>query len=1042
MGQLLKLSASPYMTFLRSFLTPWTAETADTFHSGQVQRVYCRVNPFQPKMRYIGRHFGPQHLRDDNALVNTSRAHTLPRAKTLYNQRLSAKYGGAGMFIDMPVFFCGPTATVIDTHRIEQRFANQFGTMQGTDEFKFKHANKCAQKTPRRRPVQRLRFGRQKKHDVQATNCHTRPTIYSTADRSSADFCAILRHIGATTTNEVRVRVDCHPCDFTNIAQAKHRFGATSIAITFTDDLHIVTTVARWAKVVRMVNNPIGYEKVRYIDVLDVKIRNMQQSPYETAMQVGKHPHSSRRLAREVCYNDLVLIWRAARSIPDRRIKMRAEEQLLSISKKKFKVSLKAQATIAVPASVRFPTHLIAQAGKSLLKRIANQNPEVHDPVCRMLRSIRVTRSRAQTVGGTLINNIGACQDFDPNHPPDCTCKAFPKGWRRTRQFEGHFCILSSEYDGPGQTALHGSHKSPFEIEATDIYAELTRSLWKMVRTLPLYLQTTVQAEDLQSIVKQTVIRSKQLVHDARSSSRSDSSTVVQKRDVIAAKNFLQRKGAVVSAVDKGAGLLCIMCPVVNWQIMRQAWPNEPHRCTVICPANATAVESEQIETEIIAGHAKEFHAKNWQRIATLSGIDSNGKTQSDLLPRGYANPKLKSIRAALPGRSATNKIKGRPISPHTRHPLKNVYNRVAAAHHFLLTQINTQRVTRLWDTASYVTRLRDETESLQHTHSARGGGQLKFLYRFGDLDGMYTDLSFKRMSESLRSNIARVRESTSNTTERKYPLRNLDRLCVGRSKSEPGHRVCTLGPAYNHAEQVEIRFTDLTDVCDYSNHTSIMRVGREIRRYLQGTPMGEQGSCAKANGVCLDDELRIDAAREAEFGDSERNLSLAFVDDKHARVAYDDILWSRESAQQYIDLLMTYSAPLKMVIEPITRDIEFLETLTVYPIANGVGAYAKHKDRPWDNCNSYRIARGGVSGMRRVQTATATGTFMRILDNCTNESDAAIAISKELYKRCSAVPGCWIHRRQRHYRNWRNRTQKTETKNANALVFTNVSTL
>ena len=52
--------------------------------------------------------------------------------------------------------------------------------------------------------------------------------------------------------------------------------------------------------------------------------------------------------------------------------------------------------------------------------------------------------------------------------------------------------------------------------------------------------------------------------------------------------------------------------------------------------------------------------------------------------------------------------------------------------------------------------------------HTARGGGQLKFLYRFGDLEGMYTDLSFKRMSESLRNNIARVRDSASNTNERK----------------------------------------------------------------------------------------------------------------------------------------------------------------------------------------------------------------------------------------------------------------------------------
>ena len=53
-----------------------------------------------------------------------------------------------------------------------------------------------------------------------------------------------------------------------------------------------------------------------------------------------------------------------------------------------------------------------------------------------------------------------------------------------------------------------------------------------------------------------------------------------------------------------------------------------------------------------------------------------------------------------------------------------------------------------------------------------------------------------------------------------------------------------------------------------------------------------------------VDDELTIDAAR----CDSERNLSLAFVDDKHAHVAYDDVKWSKASAEAYIEELMKYS--------------------------------------------------------------------------------------------------------------------------------------
>ena len=36
---------------------------------------------------------------------------------------------------------------------------------------------------------------------------------------------------------------------------------------------------------------------------------------------------------------------------------------------------------------------------------------------------------------------------------------------------------------------------------------------------------------------------------------------------------------------------------------------------------------------------------------------------------------------------------------------------------------------------------------------------------------------------------------------------------------------------------------------------------------------------------------------------------------------------------------------------------------------------------------------------MKRVQSATATGTFMRILDNCTHECDVAIAITNEMHE-------------------------------------------
>ena len=59
--------------------------------------------------------------------------------------------------------------------------------------------------------------------------------------------------------------------------------------------------------------------------------------------------------------------------------------------------------------------------------------------------------------------------------------------------------------------------------------------------------------------------------------------------------------------------------------------------------------------------------------------------------------------------------------------------------------------------------------------------------------------------------------------------------------------------------------------------------------------------------------------------------------------------------------MLMTYSAPLTMVIESISRLTEFLETITVYPLDNGVGAFAKHRNRSWDlRHSSLFLPRGG----------------------------------------------------------------------------------
>jgi hypothetical protein len=65
-----------------------------------------------------------------------------------------------------------------------------------------------------------------------------------------------------------------------------------------------------------------------------------------------------------------------------------------------------------------------------------------------------------------------------------------------------------------------------------------------------------------------------------------------------------------------------------------------------------------------------------------------------------------------------------------------------------------------MWPTSEYKVRLHNEAVALQRRHTGRGGGQLCFVHEFGDLDGLYTNISTQRLNEALRTNIHRVKDS------------------------------------------------------------------------------------------------------------------------------------------------------------------------------------------------------------------------------------------------------------------------------------------
>ena len=181
----------------------------------------------------------------------------------------------------------------------------------------------------------------------------------------------------------------------------------------------------------------------------------------------------------------------------------------------------------------------------------------------------------------------------------------------------------------------------------------------------------------------------------------------------------------------------------------------------------------------------------------------------------------------------------------------------------------------------------------------------------------MYTDMPHTEVNTSIREMLDLIKLSFDHECSdgSRYSLRRLNTVVCPRLKGKLAE--CRFGRAYS-TEFVEVTFSDIMNVCKYSDDNSYMYVGNQLRKYHLGVPMGDPLSVAKANSLCMAHELKADLTRETLHGDSVRNLSLCFMDDLYYRVAYvdaPDSTWTERSARNMIDeLKLCY--PRTLVLE------------------------------------------------------------------------------------------------------------------------------
>ena len=175
---------------------------------------------------------------------------------------------------------------------------------------------------------------------------------------------------------------------------------------------------------------------------------------------------------------------------------------------------------------------------------------------------------------------------------------------------------------------------------------------------------------------------------------------------------------------------------------MESAFPRGGGRYEVVTESD------EQITQSLI----DECVRRGWHKMASLYGVTRQGgklrpRPDGCEIPCGYGTIKGKSWRAVPPV------VKGRPISPHTRHVMKRLSNLIARAYHTVLVHINTEpHIVRMFTTEEYKVRLAQGFARVTRTLRALTGDPRAipgFVHEMADIAEMYTGLAVRTMNEA-----------------------------------------------------------------------------------------------------------------------------------------------------------------------------------------------------------------------------------------------------------------------------------------------------
>ena len=692
--------------------------------------VYIRINILTHCWRYVGKTTNlvrrdQEHLRIEaeggrgeaaghlRAAFNATQS-DVTRAK-YYN--FARRHGGVGHWVDIPVRLQvqREAMTPDALARMERVLIRTHGTL-----------NVVGRGTNRGQPVQSVRRRpgpAERRRAAAATHVHAlgaanlqprKPvsmsnvlTTYTDQSTGKVHMCLSAAIASGAETLAVAQGNVCA----TRWQQLAKQFGPTTLRITHKDGHSVRGRVSD-----RLLH---GRRAATYEPVTEIVVEACRRTEQRDVLMAAAvnlchtvSGHRQKTQMRGRPFHEVKQIWRLVTRMSNSEAQKIGTANVRQWTTRTWGMSFKTRVAVKVPSDV---PAAVAQQVRGAVEATIMCMGDLPPAARRWLVTrVRLVRTRPATVTGMLAAWRKQCQQYDANKEPECTCQ-HQHALRARGSYKGHVCVRLSEYEGPGKDALQGSCRTTVRVAAdrASAFSTAKTCIRDALGGLPIQLQQKLPSMAVYAAMKSINLRECDM-HDVEGA--------VAHHDVLAVKRELQ--GLVISEIDKARGELCAMCPVVLHHVMAAAWPSDLERENtkqhdiVHTEERSTRYEkTRKTEAEITQDQIRAFEAHNWGRFGKLYGVTKQGKVTTAKLPRVYATIKGKCLPE---GGGIVTKLKARPITPHTKVVLKRVYNKVATAYLFVLTQIRQGRVSRLWTTQEYVHRATTEIQRLQKTRDAK----------------------------------------------------------------------------------------------------------------------------------------------------------------------------------------------------------------------------------------------------------------------------------------------------------------------------------